>query len=185
MNEPTTFRAGDSAAWTTSLPAYPSADGWALKYRLLWQTGAAVDISATASGTDYSVSLTAANTAAWAAGSATLVSRMERGSGASLERITLGQLAVTILPDLAVAATYDNRSQAVKALAAARAALAAYMDKGQAHVAEYDIAGRRMKFRSTTEITDLIHYYEREVAREQAATAILQGGTPGRVVTRF
>lgn len=181
MTAPTTFRAGDSVSWVESLPAYPAADGWALKYRLLWAAGTAVDIPTSADGSDYSVSLATAATTDWAAGTATLVSWVEK-TGA---RVTLGQQAVTILPNLAIADTHDGRSQAVKALADAKAALAAYMANGQTHVAEYDIAGRRMKFRAASEIIDLINHYEREVASERALQALLQGGSPGRVLTRF
>lgn len=184
MEEPTTLRAGDSVSWTKSLPAYPSADGWSLHYRLLWATGAAVDITTTASGSDYSVALTAANTASWPAGSASLVSYIKKGSGASEERATLERLDVTILPDLTVAATFDARTQNQKGLADAKTALAAYMAGGKMHVAEYEVAGRKMKFRAAEEIENLINYYEREVARERIATAIANGGAPGRVVYR-
>ncbi|MEW6612698.1 MAG: hypothetical protein AB1409_08155 [Pseudomonadota bacterium] len=181
MNAPTSFRAGDSVSWTETLAAYPASAGWALKYRLLWSTGTAVAITATASGDGFAVTLSATDTAAWTAGAATLVSWVEKGT----QRVTLAQQAVTILPNLAAAATYDGRSQAQKALADAKAALAAYMANGQIHVAEYEIAGRRMKFRSSAEIRDLINHYEREVAAERALQALLEGGTPGRVLTRF
>lgn len=185
MEAPTTLRAGDSLAWDISLPAYPASAGWALKYRLLFPSGTAVDIATTGVGDIYSVALTAANTAGWTTGAATLLAYLEKGSGPSLERVTLSQQSVTVLPDLHAAATLDNRSQAVKALADARTALAAYMANGQAHVAEYEIAGRRMKFRIASEITDLITYYEREVAKERVALAVQSGASPGRVLTRF
>lgn len=182
MSEPTTLRAGDSATWTREdLSDTPASDGWALKYRLLWPTGAAVDLTATATGDSYSVSLTADATRDWPAGSATLVAYVERAG----ERITLGQQPLTVLPDLTAAATFDGRSQARIALDHARAALSAYLAAGKAHVAEYEIAGRRMKFRGSREILDLIQHYEREVAKENAATALLTGGSPGRVLTRF
>jgi len=179
--EPTSFRAGDSIAWTLSLPEYPASAGWALKYRLLWPTGTAVAINSSAAGDDHAVSLAATDTAAWAAGKATLLAWVEKG----IERITLKQPLVDVLPNLAAASVYDGRSQAVKALADAKAALAAYMAAGQTHVAEYDIGGRRMKFRTSAEIIDLINYYERETAGERALQAALQGGSPGRVLTRF
>lgn len=183
---PTTFRAGDSAAWQTALPDYPSTDGWSLIYRLIFPSSAIADFAAAGGlGGDYTVSLSATTTSAWLAGAATLVSRVERGSGAGLERITIGQQAVTVLPNLATAASFDGRSAAAKALADARAALAQYMANGQVHVAEYDIAGRRMKFRTTQDILDLIAYYEREVAKERAAAALMQGIVPGRIYTRF
>ncbi|MDP3138185.1 MAG: hypothetical protein Q8N17_17865 [Burkholderiaceae bacterium] len=184
-NEPTVIRAGDSVAWTRELAEYSAADGWALKYRLLYATGTAVDITSTAVATLHTVSLTAANTGAYAAGSATLVAYVEKGAGASLERATLESSAITILPNLITAATHDGRSANRIALANARAALASYMAKGQAHVAEYDIAGRRMKFRAATEITDLINYYEREVFRETAALAAINGVAAGRIAVRM
>jgi len=183
--EPTSIRAGDSLAWDRSLQAYPATAGWSLKYRMLFPSGTAVDIATTGAADLYSVAVTAANTAGWTPGAATLLAYLEKGAGPSLERITLSQQSVTILPALYSATTLDNRTQAVKALADARTALAAYMANGQAHVAEYEIAGRRMKFRIASEITDLIAYYEREVAKERVALAIQSGGTPGRVLTRF
>lgn len=180
-DQPTTFRAGDSVGWTHSLPAYPAADGWILKYRLLWSVGTAVDIDTIGAGDEYTVAVAAADTVGWVAGSATLVAWVERG----VERETLGQQAVTILPDLTTATTFDSRTRNQKALDAARLALETYLAGGRMHVAEYEIAGRKMKFRSADEITALIAFYERECAKERAALAILQGGSPGRVMTRF
>lgn len=180
MNSPDTFRAGDSASWTESLPAYPASAGWSLKFRLIFPVGTAVAINTTPSGDDYAVSLSAATTASWPAGSATLVSWVEKAA----EKFTLEQQAVTILPDLTVAATHDGRSANKKALDAAESALAAYLTGGQSVVAEYEIAGRRMKFRDTQQILDLINHYKRLVAKETAALAMLQGGSPGRVYYR-
>ena len=183
---PTSFRAGDSSAWKAALPEYDATDGWSLIYRLILPFGAAAEFSATGgTGGDYAVSLSATATSTWQAGAGTLLSRVERGSGPGLERITLGQQAVTILPNLATASSFDGRSIAAKGLADARTALAQYMAKGQAHVAEYHISDRVMKFRTTQDILDLIAYYEREVAKERATAALMQGTTPGRIYTRF
>ena len=181
MTAPTTFRAGDSVTWTEDLPAYPASAGWVLKYKLLFAAGTASAFAAVAAGDAHAVTLAGSTTAGWAAGAATLVSWVEKGA----DRVTLDQQAVTIQPDLAAAATFDGRSQATKGLADAKAALAAYVAGGKAHVAEYDIAGRRLKFRSADEIVTLIDFYEREVAGERALAAVLQGGTPGRVYARF
>lgn len=182
MDQPTTFRAGDSVSWLRSVPAYRPTEGWSLKYRLLWAIGVAVAFDATAYGYDYTVSLSSADTSAWVAGAATLVAYVEKGA----DRVTLDQSPVTVLADLSVADTFDGRSINRRALDDARAALSAYMARGQLHVGEYDIAGRRMKFRSTAEILDLIAYYERQVSQEEAALALMNGGAPpGRVFTRF
>lgn len=185
MSAPTQIRAGDSAAWTETLPDHPPAAGWALHYRLLWSAATAVDIDAVAGADNYVVTLTPTDTAAWTAGVSTLVWWVERGADETLERAFLGQHAVTILPNLTTAATYDARSTNARALADAKAALAKHVASGRMHVGEYNIAGRAMKFRTADEITALIEYYERECAKERAAFAILQGGSPGRVLTRF
>ncbi|RTL26905.1 MAG: hypothetical protein EKK55_07120 [Rhodocyclaceae bacterium] len=181
--EPTAIRAGDSVAWTRECPEHSAADGWALKYRLLYTTGTAVEITTNGSGTLHSVSLNSTATASWAAGSATLVAIVENaGLGA---RETLEAQPITILPNLATATTLDNRSDNQIALAAAKAALKDYMASGRLHVASYDIAGRQMQFRTADEIRGLIEYYEGECGKERALTAVLSGGSPGRVVSRM
>ena len=115
MNEPKNFRAGDSASWSESLPDYPASAGWSLKYRLMWPSGSGVNLTANPVGDDYAITLASASTASWLAGSATLVSWVEKGS----ERVTLAQQAVTILPDLTQAVTHDGRSANKQALDAA------------------------------------------------------------------
>ncbi len=89
MNEPKNFRAGDSASWSESLPDYPASAGWSLKYRLMWPSGSGVNLTANPVGDDYAITLASASTASWLAGSATLVSWVEKGS----ERVTLAQQA--------------------------------------------------------------------------------------------
>jgi len=185
MTTPTTHRAGDSLTWTHSLPEYPPAAGWSLHYRLLFAAGDAVDVTATPAGSDYTVSLSAAATATWPAGVATLVAYVEQGSGPSLQRITLDQSALSVQPNLLTATTHDARTINERALAAAETALADYVASGKLHVQGYNIAGRQMQFRTAGDIRDLIAYYRGEVNRERAALATLTGGSPGRVVTRM
>jgi hypothetical protein len=184
-SEPTSLRAGDSAAWQRDLADHSAADGWTLKYRLLWPAGTPAEITSTGVGTVHTVSLSAADTASYTAGTPTLVGYVEKGSGPTLERVTLSSSVITVLPNLTTLTANDGRSQNQIALADAKAALASYMSKGQLHVAEYDIAGRTMKFRSSSEILDLIAHYKREVFSETAATALLNGVSAGRVAVRF
>jgi len=181
MNEPTIFRAGDSASWSESLSAYPASAGWSLKYRLIWPTGTAINLTATPAGDDYEVALAASSTASWTAGKAVLVSWVEKGA----DKVTLEQKDITILPDLTVAVTFDGRSANKKALDAAEASLATYLTGGKAVVAEYEIDGKRMKFRDVAQIMALVNHYKQLVARETAALAMLNGGdVPGRVYYR-
>lgn len=180
MSEPTLLRAGDSVSWTVSHPAHPASEGWALEYKILFPSGVAPAFTATGAGEEYSVALGYTNTASWAPGNATLVGRLQKGG----ERITVLQQEIVIEPDLIAATVFDGRSWARRALDDARAALVAYSANGQAHVEQYDIAGRAMKFRTAADITSLIGYLEGEVAKERAAQAIQAGGSPGRVYYR-
>jgi hypothetical protein len=180
--EPATIRAGDAVSWCRDLPLYLPADGWALKYRLLWQVAPAAAISSAAYNiTQHLVGLTAAETAAFQTGRATMVGWVERTD----ERVTLTQLQVDVLPDLTAATSLDGRSANERALTDARAALAAYVSGGQSMVEEYVILNRRMKFRDLAQLENLIKHYEREVAKDNARAAALQGVSPGRIYTRF
>lgn len=181
MTAPDSLRAGDHATWSESLPDYLPSDGWALHYRILSPSGAPVDIAAVAAGDDWSVTLTAAQTAAYTPGRATLVSWVARTD----ERVTLGQKSLEILPDLAVTAEFDGRTANERGLAEARAALARYVESGRGHLEEYEVAGRRLKFRSLQEIQDLILHYEKQVAADNALRAMADGHAPGRVQVRF
>lgn len=174
MNQPTTFRAGDSVSWTVSLPDYPASAGWSLKYRLLWPTGDAKEIESTAAGDEYAVALTSSDTSTWAAGSATLVTVVEKND----ERKTLSADPVTVLPDLGSLSTYDSRSLTKRTLDDLKQALANYAAAEHGHVEEYEVAGRRMKFRSVDDIKQLISYYTVLVAKDNATDALLSGGQP-------
>ena len=174
MDSPDTFRAGDSVSWTVSLPAFPASAGWAVVFRVLFPAGVAVDIPTTAEGDDHVATRSASDTASWPAGSATLVCLATKAG----ERKTVGSKTVTILPDLAVIGTFDGRSRNQKALDDLEAGLAAYAAAGQGHVAEYQVAGRVMKFRTVEEIQALIAHYRRLVVKERAALALLNGEPP-------
>lgn len=177
MNTPDTFRAGDSVSWSELLPDYLPADGWELKFRLLWPSGVR-EFASVGAGTEHAVNLASTDTDDWLSGTATLIRFVEKSG----HKVTLSSSAVTVLPDLTVATSHDGRSMNRKALDAAEAALLAYLQGGKACVAEYEIAGRKMKFRDVSQIRELIAHYKVLVARENTAMSILQGGhPPGRV----
>lgn len=179
--EPAFVRAGDSVAWTRALADYP-ATSWTLKYRLINSAGK-IDITATASGTDHLINVSAATSATWAAGVYTWAAYVEGGSS---ERYTLGTGSITIQPNLAAqSAGFDARSTAKKALDDTRAALATWIaSNGQ--VQEYEIAGRRMKYASAIDIEARIRLLEREVAREQVAEKLAAGlNTARQIRVRF
>lgn len=169
--EPASIRAGDFATWTKTLGDYPASAGWVLSYALV-KTGTRILFSATASGDDHLIAVPAATTAAWAAGTYTWSARVTK----TTEVYTVGSGSIELLPDLAAASGgLDARSHAVKTLEA----LEAWIETRDAAVAEYEIAGRRMKFIPIGELLKMRDQYRREVASEDTA-ARLAAGLPAR-----
>ena len=179
--EPTSITAGDSVAWTRSLSDYPASAGWSLSYTLI-NAAAKITINASAAGDDHAVSVSAATSSVWTAGDYTWQGAVTKGS----ERYTVGSGSLTIEKSFAAQTTLDTRSTARTMLEALEACYLAYLTNGQGHVAEYDIAGRRMKFRNAAEIWQQIEKLKREVAAEDRAARIAAGlPSRRRVLVRF
>jgi hypothetical protein len=177
--EPASVTAGDSVTWRISLADFPASDGWTLKYRLINSAGA-IDIESAAEGDDHLISEAAATSANWAAGDYTWQAYVEGGSS---ERYTVGTGRMTIKPDLAAqAAGYDTRTTAAKTLAAVNA----WLTSRDLAVAEYEVAGRRMKYIPMAELLTLRSKLQAEVAREQAAERVALGlPSRSKVYVRF
>lgn len=173
-NEPSSLRAGDTWKWTRTLDDYP-AGTWTLKYRFKNATSY-FEIVAGTSGTDHSVSVAAATTAAYPAGSYTWMAWVEGGSS---EKYTVDTGTLEIDPDYrASTAAYDGRSHARKMLDA----IEAWLEARDPAVAEYEIAGRRMKYIPIAELVKLRNRYGLEVRNEDAAAAIAKGEGLGRKI---
>lgn len=182
--EPAAFVAGDTVQWTKAISDYPATAGWTLKYRAVNSAGK-IDITATTSGADYAVTLTAATTGAYTAGWYDVVGWVEKGSGGSAERVTVATFRLQVKPNLAAANTYDGRSDARiiydALLAAYKSAVAA-----RAYVSEYEIAGRRMRFSSREEWLKELNFWKSQIAAEDRAAKIAAGQPAGaRVLVRF
>ncbi len=173
-NEPSSLRAGDTWKWTRTLADYP-AGTWTLKYRFKNATSY-VEIVAGTSGTDHSVSVAAATTAAYVAGSYTWMAWVEGGTS---EKYTVDTGTLEVDPDYrASTAAYDGRSHARKMLDA----IEAWLEARDPAVAEYEIAGRRMKYIPIAELVKLRNRYGLEVRNEEAAAAIAKGEGLGRKI---
>ena len=173
-NEPSSLRAGDTWKWTRTLADYP-AGTWTLKYRFKNAT-AYFEIVAGTSGTDHLVSVAAATTAAYAAGSYTWMAWVEGGSS---EKYTVDTGTLAVDPDYrASTAAYDGRSHARKMLDA----IEAWLEARDPAVAEYEIAGRRMKYIPITELIAMRSRYRLEVQSEDNAAAIAKGEGLGRKI---
>ena len=106
--EPETFASGDTVKWTKSLGDYP-ATTWTLLYS--FRGPQAWSVTASASGTDYSVTISAATTANLQPGDYDWVGSVTSGS----EKWTACSGKLTITQNLAsVTGEYDNRSDKKK-----------------------------------------------------------------------
>ena len=175
---PSTLRAGDTLADTFSLSDYP-APTWVLTFTLI-NSAAKQTVTCSASGTDHAMAVTAATTAGWAAGTYSWSAHATSGAA----RYTVNTGTVEVLPDLAAATTYDNRTPARKALDAVDAALAAYGSK--AYLQSIQIGERQQTFQSPSEFLAFRDRLRREVAGEDSAERMRQGlGTKNRLLVRF
>ncbi len=169
------IRVGDTLEFTTSLTDYPASAGWVLTYRLVPRaSGTAITIVGTASGDDHRTSAAASTTALWTAGEYSWAGYVDKAG----EHYVVDSGTVTLLPNMATATSYDSRSPARQALDAINAALATYAEK--AHVVEYEIGGRRMKFASQGELLVARQRLAAEVAAEDIQAKLNAGLGGGR-----
>lgn len=174
--EPTSLRAGDTWKWTRSLSDYP-APSWVLKYRFKSPAGG-FEITATASGADHAVTVAAATSGAYVAAEYSWVAWVEGGSS---EKYTVDQGTTTVEPDYragTAAAALDDRSHARKVLAA----IEAWIEGHDPSVAEYEIAGRRMKYIPVGDLLKLRQRYKSEVAAEINAERLANGEGIGKSI---
>ncbi len=175
--EPATLRAGDTWKWTKTLADYPASTPWTLKYRLKNAAGG-IEITASASGDDYSVTVAAATTAAYVAGTYEWVAWVEGGTA---EKYTVATGSIELLADLrtgTATAALDVRSHAQKMVDA----IEAWLEGHDPAVAEYEISGRRMKYIPTAELIKLRQRYLLEVANEKARANLAAGLGGGRKI---
>lgn len=176
-NVPAELRDGDTWNWTRSLPDYPATAGWTLKYRFKNAAGG-FEVVAGSAGADYAITVAAATTAGYTAGKYTWQGWVEN---ASLEKYTIDSGSITLLPDYRAAAAsvaLDDRSHARKMLDA----IEAWLESKDPGVAEYEIAGRRMKYIPSGELIKLRSQYKMEVAGEANALALARGEGFGRKI---
>lgn len=177
---PTTFRAGDTLAGTFDLDDYPAGSSWVLTFTL---SSAAHKYTAacSASGDTHVLSVAAATTATWAAGTYAWTAHAAKAG----QRSTVASGSIQLLPDLAGAvAGVDSRSPARQALDAAEAALATY--GGRAYLQEIAIGERRQKFATPGDFLAFVDRLRAQVAAETRAERVAQGLAPrNKLLVRF
>lgn len=164
-----------------ALAGYPAGAGWVLKVRLAARSsgGSAVTYPCVADGDAYRLQIAAA-AATWPPGDYSWSAWVERAA----ERFPVGAGTVAVAPDpTAIGAGYDGRSQARRMLDAVEATLEG---RATSATAEYEIAGRKMRYIPLPELLTLRDRLRADVAREDAAAAVAAGLAPrGRLYVRF
>jgi hypothetical protein len=173
--EPTTITPGDTVKWTRTLPDYPADAGWALSYEFV-NAAQRYTVTGSASGADHAVTISATTSATYVAGTYDWRARASKAG----EVYTVGTGRTTVKASFAAAT--DARSQMRIALEAIEATLAG---RTTSATAEYEIAGRRLKFIPPSELLVLRDRYRMDVAREDAAANTAAGlSNPGRIYVR-
>jgi len=176
-SEPSALRAGDTWRWTKSLADYP-ATSWTLKYRFKNAAGG-FEITASTSGTDYSVTVAAATTAAYTAGVYSWLAWVEGGTS---EKYSVDTGIATIDPDYrsgTATAAYDDRTHARTVLDAIEAVIEGRASRDQE---SYEIAGRSLKRTPIADLLKMRQHYKAEVAAQDAAEKISNGLGTGRKI---
>jgi hypothetical protein len=172
--------AGDTLDFVTTLPDYPAGGGYTLKYRLSPRTtGAAIDITCSASGNDHRCGAAASVTATWTAGEYSWSCWVEKGAERYSGTAYPWRGECTILPNPATTTNYDARSHARKVLDAIEAVLEGRATLDQE---EYTIGGRSLKRTPVEQLIRFRQRYKQEVAGEDAAARINAGLGGGRKI---
>ena len=171
--------AGDTWAWTKALADYPASAGWSLSYAFRLQQGSGLlDITASASGDNFAITVAASNTSALKSGIWLWASYVTLAGA----RYSVGTGTLTVKPNLALI-TFDTdlRSDAKQAYDNALVAWKK-VSMGQTVM---------LNDRTYTQftITELIKYVDRckaDYARELQGEAVAAGLSAGnKIKTSF
>jgi hypothetical protein len=167
--EPTAAIAGDTVAWRREDLAtdFPASAGWALTYAFR-NASAKIDVTASASGDAFAVSVAAATTAAWVPGTYGWTARVAKGA----EAYTIDSGTFTVQPNLATSDVRDLRRHAERMLEAIEARL-----EGRASTDQdgYRIGDRELRRIPIPELVKLRDRYRQEVKAALAAEALARG----------
>lgn len=179
--EPTSIRSGDTVQWNKSFDEYPADSGWSLVYTLTLQSDFSkrLQVTASTSGRDYLVTLSAAQTAALPAGTYNLFGHVSNGS----ERYQVFASTIELKPNLAAMTTGDGRSDIKKKLDAIEAVI---MGSATVDQQSLQINGRAISRYSMADkllLRDRLKAdYQKELQAEQFGRT---GINPRRIGVRF
>ena len=173
------FTLGDTLSLTKTLAAYPATAGWVLYYRLVVRdgAGAAITFNSMASGSDHLITVPAATTAAWVAGTYTWASWVSDGvSSYSVEHGSTDLLS----DPRTTSSPLDLRTAAQTALDNVRLTI---QGKASADVLRYEINGRMLERYPRRDLLALEANLVARVNAEQRAAALAAGRPDTRMRT--
>lgn len=172
--EPLEIFAGDSIHFTKTLADYP-AGTWTLAYRILSQKGAAdIDATATASGTDFDVTVARATTALWTPGEYHLIGYVTYLT----ERVQIYSGRFSVKPDPATVDHYDGRTYLERILAL----IEEVIEKGVIRdVIRYSYGGASSEVQTMKDAFDARDRIKAAIAQEAAQAS----GKQRRILTKF
>lgn len=170
--EPTRHQIGDTLSFTRSLPDYP-ASLWTLTYYLRGSANtSAIDIVATADGDDYEIIKTAAVTAAWKAGTYTMVGCVADAD----ERYEVYRGTIELTANVPEADTHDGRTFWERI----RDKLRTVIEEGVIReTIRYSYNGVSTEVATMKDAFDALAYAESKVKQEQG------GSKQRKILTRF
>lgn len=176
--------AGTTLKFTVTLPDFLASAGWVLSYRLAPRaSGAPINITGTASGTDHLISVAKAATAAWVAGDYAVAAWVDNGTDRYSIDSESGQITITPNPATLVAGT-DQRSLAEIGLANVQALL---QGKASSGTMDYTINGRQLRSYPLPDLLRLEAKLKGDVDRERVAAGkapVHGGGRIQRILVR-
>lgn len=178
--EPDQITAGDLITWKKALGDYPAGESWVLSYALT-SSSAQITFTGTADDDDHLISVAAATSAAWAAGTYSIQGYVTKGT----ERYQVYKGDIKILPNLATASSgLDDRSHVKKTLDLLEATMEALAAGTMTSTSVLGTTYTRKNMH--TELIPAIEKYKVWYRQEQDAERVNQGKKPrGRIVTRF
>jgi len=169
--EPLRFEAGSTLLFQKSFPDY-SGTTWSLNYYLRSPALAAINIAATANGSDFLVNIPAATTASWAAGTYLMSGEVSL----SPDRFTIYQNEIVIQPNAQAASTLDYQTWAQKTLAIVEAVISGAMARRDV---SYSINGRSISSMTHIKLLESRAWLRAEIAQEKSF------GKNRKILTRY
>lgn len=179
-SEPKTVSAGNTIQWTKSVSDYPADQGWVLSYAFVSTVGNKFGVTATASGSEFLVTIAASTSAGYVAGTWTWQAYVSKAA----ERFLVDSGSMKILPDYsAQATTLDTRSHARRCLELIMLAMEGRLPDG---LDGYSIGGVDIRMIGLAQLRELYDKYLSDVMSEDAADRIANGLGSGRnIYVRF